>query len=137
MPIKAERMRFIFGKLRGDNTLVKTWEEFDSAQQSLILRAFKFHSDEVPVIGIAEGRNPVVITTKRIAWHLDGALHSLDLSAIAEVKVPDFAESNKLDLHRLWLRTREGKEYPVETESGKPFFILWNLLIRVIDQLKT
>jgi hypothetical protein len=137
MPIKAERMRFIFGKLRGDNTLVKTWEEFDSAQQSVILRAFKFHSDEVPVIGIAEGRNPVVITTKRIVWHLDEALRSLDLNAIAEVRVPDFAESNKLDLHRLWLRTREGSEFPVETEPGKPFFILWNLLIRVVDQLKT
>jgi hypothetical protein len=71
MPVKAERMRFIFGKLRGDNTLVKTWEEFDAAQQSLILREFEFDSDEVPVIGIAEGRNPVVITTKRIVWHLN------------------------------------------------------------------
>ena len=136
MPIKAERMRFIFSKLRGDNPLVKTWEEFNPAQQSLISREFKFDSDEIPVIGIAEGRNPVVITTKRIVWHLNEAVRSLDLSSIGEVKVPDFAESNKLDLHRLWLRTNEGKEYPVETESGKPFFVLWNLLIRVIDKPK-
>jgi hypothetical protein len=136
MPIKADRLRFIFAKLRGDNALVKTWEEFDATQQALIVRGLKFDSDEVQVVGIGKDRNLVVITTKRIIWHSTDALQSLKLDAIAEVKVPDFARSNKLDLNRLWLRTREGTEYPLEMESGEPFFVLWNLLIRVIDQLK-
>jgi len=136
MIMKAERMKFIFDKHRGDGAFVKTWEEFDSGQQSLMLKGSKLSPDEVPVIGIVEGPNPLVITTKRILWHSHETQYSLDLSEINGVRVPEFVESNKLDLYRLWLITGSGKEYLVETKPGKPFFVLWNLLIRITDQPK-
>jgi|SRR5215510_7417749 len=135
--MKAERIRFIFNKLRGDNRFVKPWEDLDSDQRLSMLEGVKLDADEVPVIGIAEGPTRVMITTRRIFWSSDGSLLFLDLNEIATVKVPEFMESNKLDLHRLWLITRAGSEYALETQPGKPLFVLWNLLIRILDRPKS
>jgi hypothetical protein len=131
--MKAERIKFKFNRQRGDAALIKTWTEFDSAQQSLMLKGVKLDPDEVPVVGISEGRGRVAITTKRIIWHFGGVPHSLDLRNVAKVSVPESCESSKLDLHRLWLVTREGDEYLVETEP-EPFFVLWNLLLSIIGE---
>ena len=127
-------MKFIFNKLRGDGQTVKPWEELDSSQRFSVLEGIKLDTDEIPVVAITEGPSRVVITTKRIAWHSNSMSHDICLGEITTVRVPGFMESNKLDLHRLWLITRAGKEYPLETGPDKPFFVLWNFLIRIIDQ---
>jgi hypothetical protein len=75
----------------------------------------------------------VLITTKRIVWRSGQTSREVRLDHTVTVNVPDFMDSNKLDLYGLWLITTEGGEYSLETEPGEPFFVLWNLLICVIQ----
>lgn len=129
-------MRFIFNKLRGDDPVVRLWEEIDSNEQLSLLQGIRLDPDEEPAVGIPEGPSPVVVTTKRIAWRSGNTLHDVSLGDVVAVNVPEFMEVSKLDLRRLWLVTRSGEEFLLETEPGTPFFVLWNFLLRVIEQPK-
>src|SRR6266436_1758973 len=109
--MNARRMKFLFNKHRGLNLVIRTWEEFNPVQQSLMLEHVQVSPDEVPVIGSAEGRTRIMITTKRIVWWSNETQQSLNLDSIAAVKAPEFFQASKHDLHQLWLVTRDGEEY--------------------------
>ena len=130
----AQGIRFLFNKQRGSSTVIRTWEEFDAAQQARILEGVQLDPGEFPIIGSADERTCLTITQKRILWRLDSTPYSLDLDRIVRVKVPEFFESSKHDLRRLWIVTSDGTEHPVEVESGEPFFVLWNLLLQMVGQ---
>jgi hypothetical protein len=134
--MNAHRVRFVFNKHRGKSAVIRTWEEIGPAQQCLILEGVQLDPDEVPVIGSAEGQMRMMITTKRIVWRAHETVHDVDLDAIARVKVPEFFESNKQDLHELWLVTRDGAEFQLDAEPGEPAFVLWNLLLGILPPAK-
>jgi len=134
---KPERIRFIFNKLRGDNASTKTWEEFDSSQRCSILEGVHLNAGEVPVVGLTQCPNPVLITTQRVIWHTGEGPKTICLDEVASVQAPDFFESSKLDVHQLLITTHDGREHSLETQPGDPLFVLWNLLLGIIDRPKT
>jgi hypothetical protein len=82
----------------------------------------RLESDEEPAVGIVEGPSDVLITTKRIVWRSGQTSREVRLDHTATVNVPDFMDSNKLDLYGLWLITTEGGEYSQAAASAAPFF---------------
>ena len=132
--LEPQKMKFIFSKERaGANVSIKLWEELDPTRQNSMLKGTDLEQDEVPVVGLPNGRNPIVITTQRIIWRSTEGLFSIDISAISSVDAPGFGECSKLDLHRLRLKTRDGTEYLLDAMAGKEFFVLWNFALRIID----
>ncbi len=135
--MNAERMKFVLNRQRGADTTFKSWDELDPAQQRLLLEDVELAPDEVPAIGCVEGRTRVMITTERIIWQSSEVLQSLELKFIARVSVPEFFESSKHDVHRLWLMTHEGETHVLDVEPGESFFVLWNLLLALIPPAKS
>jgi hypothetical protein len=133
MTRNPERIRFVFNKFRGDSPSAKTWDEIDPVQQTSMLEGVGLGPCEVPVVAMVHRRNPIVITTERIVWQTSEGPRTLNLDEVSSVKAPEFFESDKHDVHQLALTTRNGQKYLLETEPGKVLFVLWNLLIRIID----
>lgn len=134
--ITAKLITTKFRKLRGDNTDIKLWEEFLAEEQSRLLNGIELFQDETPVIAALQGPSPVIITTARILWRSQEVSHSLRLDQIASVNAPEVMHVSKLDLAELELTDIEKNRHRLRTKPGKPLFIVWNLLLRLVRSRK-
>lgn len=130
------RIQFVFNKVRGNNVDLKAWEEFDSFQQSFMLKGISLDSDDFPIVAMYEGPNKIIVTTKRIISRKGKSTCDVELNTITTITAPGFVESSKLDLNRLLLTTIDGSQYLVETPPGESLFVLWNLLLGIVEQPK-
>ena len=88
------------------------------------------------MIAALQGPSPVIITTARILWRSQEVSHSLRLDQIASVNAPEVMHVSNLDLSELEITDIEKNRHGLRTKPGKPLFIVWNLLLRLVRSQK-
>jgi len=123
----------IFSRKGGSGLYTKRFDEFDITQQQELLEGLEIDQDELLVVaGKAPSGNRLIITTKRILQCENNVWSFIAAEDIAEVIPEQFGATRKSEMERLVLKTKEGIEKTVITESGKPHFGIWNLLLNIV-----
>jgi hypothetical protein len=111
----------------------RLFEDLESFQKSTLQESVQFDDNELPVIGSVESPQKwLVLTTKRIVWHLKGKTQTLLVSDIRDVEADLKALAakglNKNEMRELQIKTMGGEQFTIEVEEGGPLSGVWNAL---------
>jgi len=128
--ITPKWIRLKFEKRRGNNPFAKAWDEIPEDWQCSMSQGMNLDNDEIPVCAITAPPNPLLITTKRMFWRSNAAVHHIKLTEVASVEAPESRHTSKSDVSKLLVTTHSGEKYLLVTEPGKTLFVLWNLVLQ-------
>ena len=127
-------MSSIFVRKGPETERTKLFDNLTEDIQAKLLESISLRSDELAVIAyLQEDSDWLLITTERILCRQSSRICSIDLDRLKDVTVAlveDAAKGarGKDDLTFLKIVLKAGEEQIIETESGKPYFGIWNML---------
>jgi hypothetical protein len=126
----------IFKRKGGDGRYLRLFENLEPSQKSLLLKQVPLTAGELPVIGSAKNQgNWLIITTKKIVWHLNGKTQTLPVQDVWHVKadLPKMVATGvrKHQLRELQMETVGHERRTIEVEEGAPLMGVWNVLLNL------